>query len=209
MYEYMTNFNNAEEQFMLIPNGTIAKVMLTLRSGNYGENNILTKNEKTSSIGLSVEFLILDGEHKNRKIIQLIGVKGTSLNERGEDVWGSMGCRLIRALLESAHNITPKDKSDKANLLRKVTDFSELQNLKCLVKIGIETDKTGQYPDKNKVVIAITPDMKDYFYFMSNDFTNTSEEPTKNGRYPLNKDAGIIAGGKHLDEIELDDELPF
>jgi len=209
MYEYMTDFNNAEEQFTLIPHGTLAKVSLSIRSGNYGVGNLLTKNDKTGSIGLSVEFLILEGEHKNRKIIQLIGVKGMKLDEHGNDIWGGMGCRLIRAILESAHNISPKDNSDRANALRVVTDFSELQGLKCLVKIGIEEDKTGQYSAKNKVILAITPDMKDYFYLMSNDFNKPDFEPKKNGRYPLNREEGLIAGGKRPDEIELDDELPF
>jgi hypothetical protein len=162
----MIDFNNAQPQFSLIPKGTIAKVMMEVRPANYGEDNLLSKSDRTGSIGLSVQFTILDGDYKGRMISQLIGIEGTKLDEKGRDKWAEMGHSLIRAILESAHNIDPNDDSERARKIRNISSYKALDRLVCLVNIGIESDKSGKYPDKNKIFMAITPDKKEYSMFM-------------------------------------------
>lgn len=158
------DFNNAESsnEYSLIPAFTIAQAVINLKSGNYGENNLLTKNERTGTIGLNVEFTITKGEYKGHKIFQLIGIEGTKKDDLGNDKWGSMGRKLIRSILESAYNIAATDNSDKAIIIRKIDSYYELNNLNCLIKIGIEENKTGQYSDKNKVIAALIIDHKEY-----------------------------------------------
>ena len=158
----MMNLNNAEPQFSLIPKNTIAKVMMEIQPADYGEDNLLTKSKHTGSIGLSVQFTILDGEYKGRKIKQLVGIEGTKRDEYGNDKWADMGKTLLRAIIESAHNIDPKDESERATKIRDIKSYKELDRLTCLVNIGIEVDKTGKYNDKNKVIRAITPNMNGY-----------------------------------------------
>jgi hypothetical protein len=158
----MMNLNNAPLQYALIPKNTIAKVMMEIQPADYGEGNLLTKSKNTGSIGLSVQFTILDGEYKGRKIKQLVGIEGTKRDEYGNDKWADMGQTLLRAILESAHNIDPKDESERATKIRDIKSYKELDRLICLVKIGIEVDKTGKYNDKNKIGVVITPNQKDY-----------------------------------------------
>ncbi|WPY01504.1 hypothetical protein Trichorick_01417 (plasmid) [Candidatus Trichorickettsia mobilis] len=201
MHEYM-NFNNAEPQVSLIPKGTIAKAAVTLRGGNHGDEALLSKSEKTGSIGLNVEFTITEGEYKNRKIFQLLGIQGNKKDDSGNDIWGSMGRSLIRGILESAHNISHEDESPKAQAIRDLDKFSKLNNLQCLVKIGVEVDKTGQYDDKNKVIKIITLGTKEY-----NEYYNTNpiaSNQVSNGKY-----VSPAASSKSVGHSDLDDELPF
>jgi hypothetical protein len=54
------------------------------------------------------------------------------------------------------------DMSDAAKAARNISSYFDLDGLEPLIKIGIETDKGGVYPDKNKVMSIITPDNKAY-----------------------------------------------
>ena len=170
----MIDFNNAEPAFSLIPSGTIAKAIISLKPGNYGENNLLTKSETTGSVGLNICFTITSGTYTNRKIFQLIGFEGAKKDENGKDKWGAMGQSLIRSLIESSRNIYPSDKTPEAVAKRKMA-LSELHNMQCIIKIGVEVDKSGKYQDKNKVFSAITPDHEKYSTFMAVLITKVQE----------------------------------
>ena len=171
----MIDFNSVAPAFSLIPAGTIAKAVITLKSGNYGEQKLLTKSDKTGSIGLNVCFTITSGNYANRKIHQLIGFQGAKKDENGKDRWAEMGLSLIRSIIESSRNINPAATTPEAMEKRKVT-LSELHNMQPIIKIGIEVDKSGKYPDKNKVFMAVTPDKKEYNEFMNiSTFSKTGE----------------------------------
>lgn len=164
----MIDFNNAISHIELIPGGTITKARLSLKgSGNHGDGNLLHKSEKTGSVGINVYFTITGGKYKDRKIYQLIGLEGVKKNADGDDIWGSMGHSFIRSILESAHNIHPIDKSEKAVKIRNLDSYNDLEGLECIIKIGVEEDKTGKYHDKNKVKSSLTPAHKDYSIYMS------------------------------------------
>lgn len=165
----MTDFNKIEPQkteFPLIPKGTIVKVKMGITLGGYGEDNALTQNELTGSVGLKANFVVVEGEYKDRSIIQLIGFKGTKVNEEGKDIWGNSGKSLLRGLIESAKGISSKDTSALATNMRKVS-LRELDGIIALVKVGIESDKSGKYSDKNKVQYALTADHKEYGNYMT------------------------------------------
>ena len=76
-----------------------------------------------------------------------------------------MGKARIRAILESAKGINPKDVSEIAMAARKINSFDELNNLDAVIKIGVEHDKNGQYQDKNRVIAIITPENFAYSEF--------------------------------------------
>ena len=163
----MMNFNDAEQQqeYSLIPANTFAKARLVIKPGNYFEDPMLTesKNGDSSrrgrSVYLNVEFIILEGQYAKRKVFDKIGISGS-------DVWVNMGKARIRAILESAKNISPKDMSETAMTARKINSFEELNNLDVVIKIGVESDRNGVYGDKNKVVAIITPDHASYGDYM-------------------------------------------
>ena len=162
------NFNDAEmqQEYSLIPANTFAKARLVLKPGNHFNDPMLTSSKNGDSSYLNVEFIILEGRYAKRKVFDKIGITGN-------DVWVNMGKSRIRAILESAKNISPKDMSEAAMAARKINLFGDLNNLDVVIKIGIESDRNGVYGDKNKVVAIITPDhqsYRDYMFATQNPF---------------------------------------
>lgn len=197
-----TDFNTAESSsYDLIPDGTIARATLDIQSGNY-MGGFLNKNDMTGSIGLKAEFTITSGEYKGRKVYQLIGIEGMKKDEQGNDKWGGMGRKLIRSILESARGFSSNDESHTACEARKIKSYAELNGLSCVIKIGVEEDKTGKYKDKNKVTKAITIDSKDYSQFKDDSLQGKAASIPNIGYLP-NK--GAVPSQKD----SLDDDIPF
>lgn len=158
----MMNFNNAEPQnsFDPIPANTIAKARLMIKPGNDPTDLFITRSKGGDTAYLNCEWIILEGKYAKRKIFDKIGLEGS-------DKWMNMGKTRIRAILESAKGINPKDMSEIAVAARKINSFDELNNLDVVIKIGVERDKSGMYPDKNRVIAIITPDHYSYAEFMN------------------------------------------
>jgi hypothetical protein len=147
-------------EYGLIPANTIAKARLVLKSGNDFSDPFLTRSKNGDSAYLNCEFVILEGPYAKRKIFDKIGVNGS-------DTWINMGKARIRAILESAKNINPKDMSESAMTARKINAFEELNGMDVVIKIGIESDRGGVYQDKNRVMSIVTPDNFAYKDYMS------------------------------------------
>ena len=163
----MIDFNYAESQnsFDLIPANTIAKARLVLKAGNDPSDHFITRSRGGNTAYLNCEFIILEGKYAKRKIFDKIGLEGS-------DRWTNMGKARIRAILESAKGINPKDVSEIAVAARKINSFDELNNLDVVIKVGVEHDKNGQYQDKNRVIAIITPDN-----FAYSEFTHGQDIP--------------------------------
>ena len=157
----MIDFNTAELQnsFELIPVNTLAKARLILKPGNDPIEQFITRSKNGDAAYLNCEFVILEGKYAKRKIFDKIGIEG---NER----WLNMGKARIRAILESAKGINPKDTSETAVEARKINSFEELNYLDVVIKIGVEHDNIGQYQDKNKILAIITPEHASYSEYM-------------------------------------------
>ena len=168
-YTEILDFNNvlpSKPEFSLIPVDTIAKAHLTIRGGGYEADPYLTKSSHTGSIYLAAEFCVLEGPFSRRKIFQNFGVSGT-LKEGDNDSFGKKGRSLIRSIIESAKNINPNDNSDEAQKARKINNFGDLNGITCIIKIGIDHDKSGKYNDRNCIIGIITPDKKEYQQIMN------------------------------------------
>jgi hypothetical protein len=150
------DFNEAEEQgeYTLIPANTIAKAALKLKYGEDPTNLYVINSGTSESSWLDCEWTILNGSYAGRKVFDKIGVSG-------HETFVKMGKTRIRAILEAARNISPKDTSPEAVKARQISSFRELDGLQVNIKIGVRTDKTGQYPPKNCVMLVITPDQLD------------------------------------------------
>jgi hypothetical protein len=164
----LTDFNNVETTSAnapLMPAGTIAKAIMNIRSGGYSEDPYITRSDHSGALYLHVEFVIVGGPFSRRKIFQNIGIAGV-VKEGESDVFGARGRSLLRGIIESAKNISPNDTSPEAQEARKINGFGDLNGIICVVKIGIDKDKSGRYDDKNIVFAAITPDRKEYQQFI-------------------------------------------
>lgn len=168
----MTNnwndFNSAEEQnnFDVMPKGTLVKVRMTIKPGGYDDANngwaggYATWNKDTGAVYLSCEFVILAGEFAKRKVWSNIGL----YSQKNNNNWGNMGRSFIRGILNSARGIMPKDESPNAQAARRINSLADLDGIEFVASLGVGKDQSGG--DKNEIQLAITPDHKDYAAIM-------------------------------------------
>jgi hypothetical protein len=189
-----TNFNDAEDQmsYELIPHKTIVKVVINVKRGGYiteeWNDGYATKSNSSNSVYLACEFVVIGGEYDNRKVWSNIG-----LYSEASDKYATIGRSTIKAILESANNLHPKDTSPQAAAVRSIKDFGDLNNLTLVAEIIIN-DK-GQSP-RNEIKTIITPSHPKYEEYMD----------VKSGKYKIDYKGG--AANQKTAEV-YDDELPF
>jgi hypothetical protein len=157
------DFNSSENQsnFDLIPNGTLAKVRMSIKPGGHDDQNqgwiggYATRNEATGSIYLSCEFVILEGEYAKRKVWGILGLH----SNKGPE-WGNMGRSFIKAILNSARGFSESDNSPAAQSARKINGIGDLDGIEFVAKITTKKDQNEEL--RNEIRFAITPDNKDY-----------------------------------------------
>ena len=176
------DFNTAEKQrgqFDLMPDGTVAPVILKMREVK------LTKAKDAKM--LDCEFIITDGEFAKRKVWGLMMFEGNGTD--GHKTAVNITLSRIRGMLESAYGVDPIDDSPAALAARQLKEWDDLNGLRFLARIGIEKSKDPQYPDKNVIAAAVTPDEDDYNGFdpkpapsaapaASNGAASTSSKPS-------------------------------
>ena len=154
------DFNDAEQQQSgeLLPAKTLCKVVMVIRPGGYGDDGWRRKSDSGFEY-LDAEMTITSAPYAKRKLWQNVGVGGTT---DGHQKAAQISRALLRAALESARGIDPKDESDKARQARQVNGWEDFNELEFAIEVGIDKDKTGQYGDKNKIQKVITPDHSKY-----------------------------------------------
>ena len=158
------DFNTAKEQdnFNVIPKGTIAKVNMRIKPGGYNDesqgwtNGYATKSSITEAVYLSCEFTILEGPYAKRKIWNLIGL----YSEKNDNRWGAIGRNFICSILNSAKGFSNKDNSEAALAARKVSSFADLDGLEFVARIDTAEDQDGT--TKNIIKTAIGPEHVEY-----------------------------------------------
>lgn len=154
------DFNNAEDgqSYELIPDKTLAKVIMKIKRGEYitkeWADGYATKSKSSPAVYLACEFIILGGKYDKRKVWSNIG-----LYSENSPIYSEIGRKTIKAILNSANNLKPEDISAKAQSKRIIKDFGDLDNLIFVAEISVN-DK-GQSP-KNEIKTIITPDHSDY-----------------------------------------------
>lgn len=160
------DFSDAEEHVDrtgLIPTGTLVKVILKIKPGGHDDESkgwtggYATRSDSTGSVYLAPEYTVIGGKYAKRKIWKsLIGL----YSSKGPK-WENSGRSFIRAMLESARGIDPKDNSDKAMSARRIKGFEDLNGLEFIAKVGIEKGNDG-YEDSNKIETVVPVTHADY-----------------------------------------------
>jgi hypothetical protein len=165
-YDQPMDFNSAEQQtsgFAPIPHGTLAKVSLSVKPGGAGPDGWLTQSRSSEAQYLNTEAVVLEGEHTRRRVFTRIGLKGKSVNEKGEDTYANRGRSLIRGILESARGIRSGDQSERARAARTIGSYGDLNGLVFVARIVVEIDRNNQSAEPhNAIGAAIGPDRAEY-----------------------------------------------
>jgi hypothetical protein len=154
------DFNDAGPQraFDVIPAGTVATVHMTVRPGNAGEGDLLRRSKDGNSAALDAEFTVVDGPYAKRKFWGLFTLDGATPNHAAA---AEISRSRLRAILESARGIRPGDMSEAAKQARQVAGYQDFDGLRFVGRIGVEPAR-GDYPAKNILLDAVTPDRKDW-----------------------------------------------
>jgi hypothetical protein len=67
----------------------------------------------------------------------------------------------MRAMIDSALGLDPKDTSDAAKAKRNLPSFRSLNGIEFFAKLGIESGG-GTYPDKNRIAHVVVPGEPQY-----------------------------------------------
>jgi hypothetical protein len=166
------DMNDAEPQKTseIIPDGTFAKVTLTLRKGGLdGESEIDKGLLKPSNspgsdvLMLDCEFTVVEGPHARRKFWQMLTVSGGKVDEKGVSLGWKITKSTIRAMIDSALGLDPADMSDATKAKRVLRGFADLNGIIFIAKIKVESSDNPRYSDSNKldrVVLSTEPEWR-------------------------------------------------
>jgi hypothetical protein len=148
----------------LIPDGTLASVLMRIRAGGVGEDGLLKRTAKGDAEMLDCEFVVVDGEYAKRKFWDTFLLEGTT---DGHKQMADTNRGRLKKILESARGIKKGDTSEQ-NLAKYQADLKDFNNIIFIAKIGQrkgepKNDGSGEkWPDKNYLAAAIGPDQKDW-----------------------------------------------
>jgi hypothetical protein len=161
------NYSDAPppRDFELIPDDTIATIVMHIRPGGAGEDSILKRSAKGDCEMLDIECVLADGLYKGRKFWEYLIVEGGTTDGHAKAI--EISRSRLKAILDSALGLDPNDKSDKAQAARTVS-YKDFEGMTFIGKVGVEKggpkkDSPGEnWPDKNILAGVITPDKKDW-----------------------------------------------
>jgi hypothetical protein len=153
-----TDYEGAE----LIPNGTDCILQVKIKFGD-ASDSVLTYSKNRDAEVLKVMFTVVDGPQARRAFWQNLLVKGTT---DGQKTMADKNNALLKAILDSARNLDPTDKSPAARQARTV-QYRDFNDMRFQGVIGVQpqrTDKdTGQtYQAQNFIDKVITRDLKEW-----------------------------------------------
>jgi hypothetical protein len=164
------DFNDANEQRAdgVIPDGTYCGLRLEIRPG--GENiegcaeadlGLFKLSQTSDAAYLVCELTVTSGPHAGRKVYQNFVVSGGKLNEAGVSKAWNISKDTMRAMIDSAFGLDPKDMSDLTKKKRRMSGFRDLNGIEFFARLGVErggeTPDGGQYPDRNRIAHVVVP----------------------------------------------------
>ena len=181
--------NDSNKEFDLIPAGTVARAILTMKRG--GEVIADYSSQPMFKVGasgakyLECEFTIVGGKYDKRKFWQNIMCDGGKINPESGMPWcKEIGIRTFRDIINSTFGLDPNDTSPEAAMKRKVNDLNVLDGAEFCVKVAVEKGTNG-YADKNKMMVALAVNSNEYIGSAQAPQTNNQQPQQPNGNSPL------------------------
>jgi hypothetical protein len=148
----------------LIPDGTFAKVTMSIRKGGTDgasevDRGLLKPSNQPGSdvLMLDAEFTVAEGPHARRKFWQNFTVQGGKLDEQGQSIGWKISKSQFRAMIDSALGLNPEDMSEAAKAKRVLRGLADLDGISFVAKIQIEPSRNPAYKDANKLDHVVLP----------------------------------------------------
>jgi hypothetical protein len=157
------NLNNFQGQRPqpLIPDNTIARVLLRIKKGNHDnpskgwEGGYVTLNKKTGSAYLHCVGFIMEGEYARQSVHFFI-----TLDDPDNPDSVERGLNFLRTIVDSAHGFSLDDDSPEAVAIRESTTIANFDGLEFTGVISAWFTSSGK--DKNGLYTALTVDDERY-----------------------------------------------
>jgi hypothetical protein len=171
----MYDLNDAQPQMAplgeLIPDGTFAKVKMTIRPGGVNgstpaDAGLLKASQSSDAKMLDCEFTVVSGAYARRKFWQNFTVAGGKLDEKGQSKGWNISKSAFRAMVDSALGLDPKDESPAAKQKRVIQGLKQLDGIVFAARIMIEPASNPQYRDQNKLANVVLPGEPQYAAIM-------------------------------------------
>ena len=165
------DMNDAEPQKSgeLIPDGTFAKVTMTIRPGGTdGQSEIDRGLLKASNapgsdvLMVDAEFTVAEGPHVRRKFWQMFTVSGGKVDEHGVSIGWKISKGSFRAMIDSALGLDPQDMSEAAKAKRILRGLADLNGITFVAKIKVEASEDARYSDQNRLDRVVLPNEKEW-----------------------------------------------
>lgn len=198
------DMNDAEPQKTgdLIPDGTFAKVTMTLRPGGIdGESEIdrglLKRSTAQGSdvLMLDGEFTVAEGPHIRRKFWQTLTVSGGKLDENGVSIGARITKSTLRAMIDSALGLDPEDMSEPTKAKRILRGFADLSGIGFVAKIKVEASDNPAYPDKNRLDHVVVPTEPEWRKVMEGEAVPARPSTRRQAAAPAAPSGGAPAWG--------------
>jgi hypothetical protein len=162
----MYDLNDAQPQMPPmgepIPDGTFAKIRMTIRPGGVDgagpmDKGLLKASASSDARMLDCEFTILEGPYARRKFWQSFTVAGGKVDENGVSKGWTIAKSAFRAMIDSALGLSPQDVSETARQKRLIQGLKQLDGIVFVGRIMIEPASSAQYKDANKLAAVVLP----------------------------------------------------
>ena len=160
----------------LIPDGTFAKVTMSIRKGGVDgmsevDRDLLkSSNQPGSDVRMvDAEFTVAEGPFARRKFWQNFTVQGGKLDEQGQSVGWKISKSQFRAMIDSALGLNPEDMSDAAKAKRVLRGLADLDGITFVAKIQVEPNRNPAYKDANKLDHVVLPTAPEWQKVMAGD----------------------------------------
>ena len=193
------DLTDTEPQNEPIPAG-IYCLRAKLMAGTAGTDHLLKVAQNGVSLMLVLECTVIKGEHRNRKLRDYItceldeqGVITPLSQDKLENLQLSarLGRNKLRAIIDSAHKLNPKDKSEAAQEIRRRFDsYAAFDGMEFWAQVEVRPASNG-YRASNTIDLIITSDLPGYPELVA--------APSK----PSSSGGPVSLRG------EMDDDLPF
>lgn len=162
----MYDLNDAQPQMALIgeliPDGTFAKIKMTIRPGGLNgstamDAGLLKASQSSDAKMLDCEFTVVAGPYVRRKFWQNFTVAGGKVDEKGQSKGWNISKSAFRAMVDSALGLDPKDESPAAKQKRVIQGLKQLDGIVFAARLMVEPTSNPQYKDQNRLANVVLP----------------------------------------------------
>lgn len=140
--------SGASQAPSLIPTGTLSFAVVKVRE--------IKKSKASNGEYADIEITLDGGDFTGRKVFEMIA---NPLDTNNSEAWRNMAIANLTRMFEGAGVFKPENPEsyNQFNGQSFLTICQFLDGARIAIKVKVESDKSGAYPDKNKVGEYLSP----------------------------------------------------